>query len=263
MKINTLLALSGLLTLAFTAGASAASKTWTYQAGTSSKAAISASATASATANTSSCNVAGNAYADVAVLGSGYYRIASASGTATGTKTNCSLTGRIDFLGGNLWSYNSGISLVSLNASRSFSKSWTPAVSPFFMVSVVKVTVTPTVSAGLTSSVSAGISPAAQSFTGTLTPATVDLGASVTASAIGGLVRVTGAITVGRVSPSLTSSCSFKNRQVSSSASINYSALGGSIDLAAGKSWYEVTYNLMSWAGYSSSTSLYNETVSF
>ena len=263
--LRTTLAAAALLSaLAITPAAQAASRSWSKSGGDPAKAAYNVGSTIEATASTSSAAIRGDAFADVAVLGSGWKRIAYASGSVSGTKTSLAANGRVEFMGGSLWSFSKSGSLTSVSSSLPYiSKTWQSPVSPRFTVGPVVVTVTPSVSVGLRGSLSASISSSAQSFTGSLAPVGIDCSAGVTASALAGLVRVNGSITVCSLSPSVTSSCSFKNRTASSNAGLNYGTLGGSIDLQAGRSWYEVTWNLMSWNGISGYIPLFSDSVRF
>lgn len=265
MKSKKLTPASILLALLSLAGnIHAASKTWSNSGGDPSKAAYSVGSTVQTSANAASAVASGNAYADVAAFGSGYRRIASASATVTATKSSLSGNGSVQFLGGNLWSFNHGVSVNSINSSMAYvSRSWAPPVSPRFTVGPVVVTVKPSVSVGLSGNVSASISTTNQSFTGSLVPVGMDCGLTVTASALGGLARANGSLTVCRLNPTLTSTCSWKTRTISSNAGLSYGTLGGSINLEAGKSWYEVTWNLASWQGFSGYTSLFNESARF
>ena len=191
-------------------------------------------------------------------------RVAYAAGSLSGTRTSIGLTGRVDFLGGNLWSYSRSQSANSHSASLPYiSKTWKPPIPAPFMVGPVKVNVTPSVSVGIRGTLSGSLNPSTLAFTGTLAPATFDTSAGVTASALGGIVSVSGSLTICRVSPSLTSNCSWKDRTASSSAGVNYGTLGGSIDLLAGYKILSYKLNLMNWAGFSGSTPLFAESVKF
>ena len=252
------------LGLGFNPSAKAASKSWITTGGIQSKAAFLAASNVSATANASSYNASANASADVAFLSSPYMRVAYAAGSLSGTKTSIGLTGRVDFLGGNLWSYNQSLSATSHSASLPYiSKTWKPPVAPVFIVGGVPVKVTPSVSVGIRGSLSGSLAPSTLTFTGTLAPATFDTSAGVTASAAAGIINVSGNLTVCRVSPNLTSSCSWKTRTASNIATVDYGTLGGSIDLLLGYKWLTYKLNIMNWAGFSGSTPLFAESVKF
>lgn len=259
------IALPGILLIAGLSGnATAASKSWSMSGGDSSKAAYSIGSTVAASASSTVASAQGSAFADVAVLNSGWKRFAYANAYIKGTKTSLEANGRVDILGGTIWSATKYGSLNSFSATLPYlSKSWSPPISPVFVVGGIPVTVKPSVSVGISANVNGNVNTSTLAFNGSFAPASFDCSAGVSASVVSGLVRANGNLTLCRVSPSVTSNCSWKYRSANSSANLAYGTLGGSIDLEAGPSWFSYKLNLMSWTGYSANQSLFNESVRF
>ena len=259
------LALPGIFIIAGLSGnAIAASQSWNKSGGDPAKAYYSIGCTVAASATATTASAQGTAFADVAMLRSGNKRIAYATASVSGTKTSLAANGRVDFLGVTIWAPNKSGSLTSFSAAMPYiSGSWRPPVAAVFLVGGIPVTVTPSVSIGIGGNVSGNVNTSTQTFSGTLAPISLDCGAGVTASVAAGLVRVDGNLTVFRLSPNITSSCSWKSRTASSNANLAYGTLGGSIDLEAGKGWFQYKLNLMNWAGFSGNQSLFNESVRF
>ena len=248
----------------FQCSASAASKSWSKSGGTSSKAAYTLDANASASASASSAYARGSASARVAFLGSSYMTIASASAQATGTKTSLSADSSVKFLGGTIWATSKSGSLTSFSASLPYlSKTWKPPVSPTYMVGPVPVKLTPSVSVGMSGSISANVNPYSLTFSGSLYPISIDCGAGVSASVANDWVRVNGSVTMCKLAPNITSSCSWKYRTARYDAGLSYGTLGGSINLVAGKGWLQYSLKLMELPGFSGRESFFAQSASF
>lgn len=224
------------------------------------KAAYSAGCSISASATTSGYNASGNGFADVALLGSGYMRIANADASISGSKTGRNIYANLKFAGSTIYSYGQPAESMS---STYFTRTYKPAIAPTFIVGPVTVTVRPSMTVGLSLSAKASYSTATQAVTTTIKPSTFDCAGGVTASVALGIISVNGSLTLCRIDPTVTGSCDFKNRRASTNGSINYSTLGGSLGLKLGYGSLSYSRDLVSWSGYSSTQNVFSETLYF
>jgi hypothetical protein len=246
--MKTSLCYSVALLLAAASPAKAGVKNWTMSAGSPSTAAFSTGCNVGATATTSGYTINGDAFADVALLGSPYKRLVSAVGSVSntwaGNKSTRKLYGRLDAAGVNIYTYGKEAdSLPTTYFTRTFESPYTAK----FPVYGIPVTVKPNMTIGLGMRGSAGFSLATLTATASINPAIVDLAGGATATALGGLVGIYGNLTVLRLDPQISGSCDFRYRRANTTGTLSWTGLGGTMGVQATILGYVKKLPLATW----------------